>query len=311
MSRAGSRLRVRLAVLGVVGVVTPMLVLLAVAAWTTEEVSVAADGTTVTETGGLSAWIPATVAMLVLPAAVAAWWWAGREVALQLRAAGAVDDQRRLIEDTSHQLRTPIAVLIANADVTLAEPGATIDELRAALRTSRDTAASMHAVVEGLLDDARRRRLDADLSATDVVAITARVCHTHTPRAAAKQVAIRRTGPGHLTASVDAGALARAIDAIVDNAVRYAPRHTEVVVAVAGDEHTATISITDHGPGIDAEHRAHIFDRYWTSDRSRSGIGLDVVAEAADDAFEVDVDSPIETGGGTMFVLTVPRRRIS
>jgi signal transduction histidine kinase len=307
MSAAFGRLRMRLAVFGLVGVVTPLLVLLAVAAWTTEEVNVSSDGSRITTRGGLSAWIPVTVALLVVPAALVTWWWAGREVALHAKAARAVDEQRRLIEDTSHRLRTPIAVLLANADVALADPQPTVDELIDAVRASREAAAGMQRAVEGLLSEARVRRLDGERS-VDVTDVVAQVCRAHASHAATKQVAVRRTGPGHLTAAVDALALERAIDAIVDNAVRHAPPATDVVVSTSCDDCNVTITITDDGPGIAPEHRARIFERYWTTDAARNGIGLDIVAEAARDAFTVAVESPRGPDGGTRFTMTIGRR---
>ena len=305
-----STLRVRLALLGVVGVLTPLLVLLAVAAWTSEETRVSSDGTSVTQTSGVSPWIPITIAVLTVPAALAAWWWAGREVALQARAAQAVDDERRLIEDVSHQLRTPIAVLLTNADVTLADDAATADDLRVALRASRDTGTSMQAVVEGLLDHARTRRLDADRPHTDLVAIVTNVGRMHAERAAARGIAIRRTGPGRLTATVDEAALTRALDALLDNALRHAPDGSEVRMEITrgtdpGDR--PSIAVSDEGPGIPAEHHQDVFGRYWTTDTAHSGIGLAIVAEAARDAFEVEVLSPTSPTGGTTVILRFGR----
>lgn len=305
-----STLRVRLALLGVVGVLTPLLVLLAVAAWTSEETRVSSDGTSVTQTSGVSPWIPITIAVLTVPAALAAWWWAGREVALQARAAQAVDDERRLIEDVSHQLRTPIAVLLTNADVTLADDAATADDLRVALRASRDTGTSMQAVVEGLLDHARTRRLDADRPHTDLVAIVTNVGRMHAERAAARGIAIRRTGPGRLTAAVDEAALTRALDALLDNALRHAPDGSEVRMEITrgtdpGDR--PSIAVSDEGPGIPAEHHQDVFGRYWTTDTAHSGIGLAIVAEAARDAFEVEVLSPTSPTGGTTVIIRFGR----
>lgn len=302
-------MRLRLAVLGVIGVVTPMLVLLAVAAWTTKDTEVGADGTSSTTTSGLSTWIPLTIGVLVVPAAIIAWWWAGRAVELHARAAAAADAERRLIEDVSHQLRTPIAVLLANADVSLADASASSDELRAALVSSRRTGEAMQHVVEQLLAGARAHRL-ADRARTDLVPIVTEVCQMHAGRAAARDVTIRRNGPGRLTAAVDAFAIGRAVDAIVDNAVRHAPAGTDVRVVVAGDttgDHDAIISVTDAGPGIPAEHQASVFDRYWSSEPDHSGIGLAIVAEAARDAFHVELTSPTTPTGGTTVTIRIPR----
>lgn len=309
MKRRAPSMRLRLAVLGVIGVVTPMLVLLAVAAWTSEETEVDVDGSASTTASGLSPWIPVTIGMFVVPAAIVAWWWAGRAVELQARTIDAVEAERRLIEDVSHQLRTPIAVLLANADVTLADPSATVDDLRSALLASRRTGESMQIVVEQLLAGARAHRLAADRARTDLVPIVTGICRIHADRAAARGITLRRTGPGRLTAAVDATSLSRALDAIVDNAVRHAPAGSDVSVAVSGGadgDGAAVISVTDAGPGVPAEHQRDLFRRYWTSDPDHSGIGLAIVAEAARDAFEVELTSPTTSTGGTTVTIRIP-----
>jgi len=162
----------------------------------------------------------------------------------------------------------------------------------------------MQTVVEHLLVDARARCLDADRPQTDLVAIVARVCQVHAERAAVRGVTIRRTGPGRLAVAVDEAALCRALDAIVDNAVRHAPDDTDVRVAVSGGA-SATITVTDAGPGIPAEHQEDVFRRYWTTDPASSGIGLAIVAEAARDAFDVELTSPTAATGGTAITLRI------
>jgi signal transduction histidine kinase len=296
-----------------VGVLAPLLVLLVVVLWTTEDVDVTTiDGTAATtvERDAPSPWVPTTVALLALPVAAAAWWWAGREVVLHERAARAVDDRRRLVEDASHNLRTPIAVLLTNADVTLSDPDASVEQLRSAVQASRDTAASMHSAVEDLLDSARaRRRFGDDGSGTDLVAIAADVASAHAEQADAAGVTIQRTGPGRLAVPLDEGPLARAVDAIVDNAVRHSPAGSEVVLAVAlaSEGAAATLSVTDRGPGISRSHHADVFRRYWTNGSGGgNGIGLAMAAEAAQEGFTIDLDSPLGPDGGTTFTLTIP-----
>jgi signal transduction histidine kinase len=302
-------LRTRLAVVGLVSVLAPLLVLLGVAAWTTEETRTTPGGTTVTKTGDLSPWIPATVAVLVVPSAIAAWWWAGREIVLHERTARAIDHERRLIEDASHQLRTPIAVLVTNADVTLAEPDPTIDGLRSAIEQSRQTATDMQATVESLLHQARGRRDDANRQATDLVAIAETVVQRHAHHAATAGVTIRQTAPERLDVPTDAQALERALDAVIDNAIRHSPAGGVIHVDITSSMPTATISITDDGPGIPAVHHTDVFSRSWTTDPSRNGIGLAIVAEAARNAFDVDLESPTSPSGGCRLTFRLPRRR--
>lgn len=302
-----SPLRLRLALLGMVGVLAPLLVLLAVVLWTTEDVdTTSVDGSgsaTVVSSDGPSPWVPATVALLALPVAAAAWWWAGRSVTLHERAARVVEDRRQLVEDASHQLRTPIAVLLTNADVTLADPDATVGHLREALRSSRDTAAAMRTAVESLLDGARAR---IDGPGTDLVTLVARVAAAHADQAAAAGVVVRRTGPGRMVVPVDESPLEQAIDAILDNAIRHSPDGAEVVLAVSATQ----LTVTDQGPGIDPRHHTNAFSRYWTTSTSEgTGLGLAIATEAAKNHnFTLTIDSPLAPTGGTTLTLTFPVR---
>lgn len=295
---SGASLRARLALLGLIGVVVPLLVLLAVSAWTQEEVKEFSDGTSATSTAGLSAWVPITVGILVIPAAVASWWWAGREVRLQERLAGTTAVQRQLLEDASHQLRTPLAVLLTNAEVTLADPSATETDLREALLTTRQTAERMRLVVEDLLSDARARQ-GASSAGADLAAIADRTCATYRNAAAARGVRVRRTGVERLPLPVDGAAIARAVDALVDNAVRHSPAGSEVLVEVARENGSAVLAVTDAGPGIPAADQPHVFERYWTTAEGHSGIGLAIVAQVAAAHGGVQIDSPHGPAGGT------------
>jgi signal transduction histidine kinase len=296
-----SRLRLRLTVLGVVGVVVPLLVLVAVSAWTTEEVSIATDGSMTTRQGGLSAWIPITVGLLLVPASAAAWWWAGREVRLNERLVASAAVQRTLLEDASHQLRTPLAVLRTSADVALADPDADVESLGEALRTVRDTSAHLQQLVEGLLVDAHRRHHTAHDA--DLLAIVARVCDTHEADAARRGVRVVLSSDGKPPPTgVDPIAVERAVDALVDNAVRYSPDGGAVQVDATSTAAGVTIAVTDQGPGIPAVDRHRVFERYWSTD-GRSGIGLALVAQVGAAYGHVDIASRPGDGHGTTIAL--------
>jgi two-component system, OmpR family, sensor kinase len=92
----------------------------------------------------------------------------------------------------------------------------------------------------------------------------------------------------------------------------HTPAGTPVHVAVAAVDGTARLTVADEGPGIDADHRRRIFERFYRADKSRSrasggaGLGLSIVAGvvAAHDG-RVDVDS--QPSGGTTFTVQLPR----
>jgi two-component system OmpR family sensor kinase len=347
-------LRVRLAALGLVGVLIPLLLLLAVSmvsdetqSQTIDDDGQTTDGQLTERTRGLSPWVPATAALLAVPAGLAAWWWAGRAVApleritavadeiqatsldrrigeldapdevqaladsfdrMLDRLAAASDVQRRLLEDASHELRTPLAVLATNAQVALADPRPDVDELRRAMRATKETVDQLGAVIDDLLADARADHHAAAGVGNDLVGIAERAVATYRAAADGRDVELRLEAPDQLLAAVDGPPVARAVASLVDNAVRHSPPGGVVDMTVGLDERRAFVRVADQGPGIDREHRAQIFERYWTGDPAPEGaehfgIGLAVVKQVGDAHDGVEVESPLGPTGGTRFTL--------
>jgi two-component system sensor histidine kinase MprB len=92
---------------------------------------------------------------------------------------------------------------------------------------------------------------------------------------------------------------------LLDNAVKWSPPDSTVTVQI----HDGLLSIADQGPGIDAEDRPHVFDRFYRSDGARSlpgaGLGLAIVAQAVSEhAGKVSVgEAPT---GGARFDVAIP-----
>ncbi len=104
----------------------------------------------------------------------------------------------------------------------------------------------------------------------------------------------------------DAGAVTDALRNLIENAVTYAPVGTEVTITVDPMGH---VSVSDRGPGVASDDRAHIFERFWRGRGARhtgAGLGLAIVAEIARaHGGTVEVDQAI--GGGALFTLKLRR----
>lgn len=297
---------------------------------------------TVTTETGLSPWIPVTALLLVLPAIAGAWWWSGRAVrplsditaladdiqqgsldrrirltgaATEVQALGdgfdrmldrlaeASANQRRLIEDTGHALRTPLAALAANAEVVLAHPDTTLDEYRAAALRERRQVERLRRTVEDLLADARARESVTGQVDNDLVAIVARVVDQQ--RAATPGATLDVVAPGRLRLGVDGPSVERALTALVENAVRHSPPGRPVRVDVIAAEEGTLLSVTDEGPGIDPAERESVFERYHHR-AGGTGIGLAIVRQVAQAYGGVRLTSPLGPEGGTRFTLLLP-----
>ena len=113
--------------------------------------------------------------------------------------------------------------------------------------------------------------------------------------------------------TVDRIAVRRAVANLVENALRHAPAGSAVRLASGEQGRWAWIAVEDDGPGIDAAHRARVFDRFYRIDRARSradggsGLGLAIVREVAR-AHGGDARLHSEPGRGACFVLWLPAR---
>ncbi len=100
------------------------------------------------------------------------------------------------------------------------------------------------------------------------------------PLAEEKGVRLTGCGASAVTAWADPVALSSALDAVIDNALKFTPEGEEVTVAVAARGDTSTIVVTDHGPGLTDEELERIGDRFWRSGRHQnvkgSGLGLSI-----------------------------------
>lgn len=340
-------LRVRLAVVGFLAIYLPVLLLFVVTLVTQESVSERRNGVeVVADRSKTSPWAIVTLVALAPAAAGLAWWWAGRAVRPIARVASvaeeieasdlsrriALDDgpaeimalaasfdamlarleqaagaQRRLIEETSHELRTPLAVLSTNADVLLRHPEPTLEVYREGLARSRVVAVQLQATIDELLVDARGRARTLDRRPADLAAIAVDVIDSARVMARSRGVALELAGVPHASARLDEASVRRALANLVDNAIRFAPAGSAVEVCVTADDTEASVTVTDQGPGIAAEQRPHVFDRFWRGPdaESRTGLGLPIARQIAL-AHGGDVELR-ETDKGCSFVLQVRR----
>jgi signal transduction histidine kinase len=227
------------------------------------------------------------------------------------RLDSAFDAQRRLIDDASHELRSPLAIIRANLDTVLTAPDATDDDRRrAALVVDRATT-RMTRLVEDLLATARREAPALHDTDVDLSSVAREAAEEFDPLAAGRGLTIERELRPGPTVIGDRDALRRAVANLLSNAVRLAPVGTRITMATGAEEGWRWIAVKDGGPGIPADDQVRVFDRFWRgpdgrrSRERRTGLGLAIVRHIVE-AHGGHVRLFSEPTVGSTFVLWLP-----
>ncbi|MGF1238926.1 ATP-binding protein [Streptomyces sp. 2-6] len=186
-----------------------------------------------------------------------------------------LEQQRAFVADASHQLRNPLSALLLRIELLALELPEGNEEI-ASVRTEGKRLAQ---VLDDLLDLALAEHAEADLQLIDIGELTAERVAAWAPAADAKGVRLTGDCPA-TTAWADPVALSSALDAVIDNAVKFTPEGKSVTVTVSGGGDTSKVVVADDGPGLTDDELARVGDRFWRSGRHQnikgSGLGLSI-----------------------------------
>ena len=232
------------------------------------------------------------------------------------RLERAFDNQQRLIHDTSHELRNPLAVMRTNLDVTLSDPDADIDEYKRTLEVARRSSERMSKLVDDLLVYARHEAATRVEAPVDIGRLVMNIVDEFIGPAEQAGLQLHLEVEPHLQVVGHARSLEQAVANLLANAVRFAPLHSSIVVTAGADAGWVWITVADQGPGIGHEDRERIFQRYVRAGEGEagrphlaggegSGLGLAIVREIVQ-AHRGEV-SVVDSDVGATFAIWIPQ----
>lgn len=227
------------------------------------------------------------------------------------RLQQAFEAQRRFVADASHELKTPLTAISGMVEVLqMGADGGDPQQRARALAAMGRECDRMTRLVADLLTLSRSQQAPPlelkPLEMADVVAEVVTQLHPLFP-----QHRLQVEGRGAVMAEPDA--LLRVVRNLVENALKYSPSTSQVEIAILEDSTSSTwLEVRDEGPGIAPEDLAHVFDRFYRADPSRSratggsGLGLPI-ARALLEQMGGDLKLHSELGRGTLARVCLPR----
>ncbi|GIH06154.1 two-component sensor histidine kinase [Rhizocola hellebori] len=225
-----------------------------------------------------------------------------------IRLDTARQQQRELIEDAAHELRTPMASLRTNVELLIHAGGLLGDDDRTALLADLERQSSeLSELVTSLVALARSRNTDEPSSQIELSELAAEaigLAQTHFP-----QATFTLHAPEPVTIAGQPSALLRALVNLLDNAAKFGSAGQTVEVQLAVEDGLAKLSVADRCPTIPADEREKIFHRFHRTETARavpgSGLGLAIVHQTVT-AHGGRANALARPGGGNVFQLSLP-----
>lgn len=203
----------------------------------------------------------------------------------------AFTSQRQFLADTSHDLRTPLAVIRSNVELVLDDPKATAADWGRAGGIIRRNAEKMSEMIDGLLAAARLQTGRAQAVTLDLAELVRANTAEIDPVAAAKGISVEAKPQSAVVPGVEVS-LDRALANLMDNAIAASPEGATVVVASGEKGGWVWMGVEDQGPGLD--------------ESQPRGLGLSIVEQIAQSHDGLLRSYPGSAGAGTAMVVWLP-----
>ncbi len=231
------------------------------------------------------------------------------------RLEKAFEQQKQFLADAAHELRTPVAAVRAQADVTL-QRARSPEEYEAAIRSILGQTEYLSQIVDDLFFMARADGSQIPLrkKPLDLMEIIDDTCRALFPVAHKKEVVLDWKFGGEVGVLADSRLMRRAVTNLVANAIRHTPRGGCVSLRVSESGEVVSLEVADSGEGIRDDELPHLFDRFYRGQRqpgngrADEGLGLGLaIVKTIMDLHDGSATARNLPRGGSIFSLQIPR----
>lgn len=229
----------------------------------------------------------------------------------------AVEDQARFLADASHELKTPLTVILANMDIALSDEEATIGQRRKWLENTKVEAGGMALLINDMLDLSRTDGEDAsqrmqlqkanfsDLVDDCILTIEAVAFERH--------VQLNYDIQPDLYTVMDGNKIRQAVMILLDNAMKYVDENGTIKITVKGNDRSVILTVFNTGEPIPESKKRDIFERFFRAEDSREkteqqggfGLGLSI-AKNIISAHNGRIYLDYSDEAGTCFAINLP-----
>ncbi len=222
--------------------------------------------------------------------------------------------QNRFVADASHELKTPLTVILANMDIMESNENSTIKDQKKWIENTKSEATRMSTLVNDMLFLAKS---DAEVEETynfQEINIS-KVCEdcvlTLESVAYEKGVELTSAVIPDLVTKADEKRINQVLTVLLDNSLKYVNDNGKIVVSASNTGKNIKVSVSNTGLAIPEEKQAHLFERFFRVDESRtrehggSGLGLSIAKQIMD-AHGGDIMLEYSNENGTCFSFTLP-----
>lgn len=217
--------------------------------------------------------------------------------------------QKNFIADASHELKTPLTVILANSNILHSHKTDTIEQQIKWIESTQEEANHMKGLVDDLLMLAKTDNMKASkvFSVVDVSELATRISLQFEPVAFEKGVILNSDIDNNVRLKGDATAINQIMHILLDNAVKYAGIGGEVDFSLKKKQNFVYLSAKNTGEPIPKEDMPHLFERFYRSDKARTagngyGLGLSILNNLAE-LHNAQISVTSDTENGTVFTV--------